>query len=103
MAAGLPVLVSARCGSVQDLVREGLNGFVFDPYNVDTIAQLMLRVTQSSADRRAMADTSQEIVAAWGLGRFVSGLSDAAQAALAGKFQRRRALSRLLAGGLVRL
>src|SRR5262249_59830905 len=31
MAAGLPVLVSERCGCGPDLVREGVNGFTFDP------------------------------------------------------------------------
>lgn len=31
MAASLPVLVSQRCGAAADLVREGENGFTFDP------------------------------------------------------------------------
>ena len=31
MASGLPVLVSKRCGCAADLVREGVNGFVFRP------------------------------------------------------------------------
>jgi glycosyltransferase involved in cell wall biosynthesis/2-polyprenyl-3-methyl-5-hydroxy-6-metoxy-1,4-benzoquinol methylase len=44
MACGLPVLVSNRCGCAADLVREGVNGFTFDPYNVEQLAQLMLRV-----------------------------------------------------------
>jgi glycosyltransferase involved in cell wall biosynthesis len=31
MAAGLPVLVSDRCGCAPDLVEVGVNGFTFDP------------------------------------------------------------------------
>ncbi len=42
MASGLPVLVSNRCGCAPDLVQEGVNGFTFDPYNIEQLAQLML-------------------------------------------------------------
>ena len=45
MASGLPVIVSNRCGCVSDLVREGYNGFVFDPNDVERLARLMLRVS----------------------------------------------------------
>ena len=45
MASGLPVLVSNRCGCAQDLVQEGVNGFTFDPYNVEQLAQLMLKIS----------------------------------------------------------
>ena len=31
MAAGLPVIVSDRCGCAEDLVESGRNGLVFDP------------------------------------------------------------------------
>lgn len=31
MAAGLPVIVSSRCGCAEDLVLEASNGYVFDP------------------------------------------------------------------------
>ena len=44
MAAGLPVLVSDRCGCAQDLVRNGVNGFTFDPCDVEELAGLMHRV-----------------------------------------------------------
>jgi glycosyltransferase involved in cell wall biosynthesis len=44
MASGLPVLVSNRCGCARDLVQDGVNGFTFDPYNVEQMAELMVRV-----------------------------------------------------------
>lgn len=45
MASGLPVLVSNRCGCAQDLVQDGVNGFTFDPLNVEQMAQLMLKIS----------------------------------------------------------
>ena len=60
MAAGLPVLVSARCGCAQDLVRNGVNGFTFDPYDVEELAGLMQRVAaMTEGQRRAMGQASQ--------------------------------------------
>ena len=40
MASGLPVLVSNRCGCAQDLVKDDVNGFTFDPYDIEQLAQL---------------------------------------------------------------
>lgn len=31
MVCGMPVIVSEKCGCAEDLVREGINGFLFDP------------------------------------------------------------------------
>jgi len=42
MAAGLPVLVSERCGCTSDLVVPGINGLLFDPEDVTSIAEAML-------------------------------------------------------------
>jgi glycosyltransferase involved in cell wall biosynthesis len=83
MASGLPVLVSNRCGCVQDLVKEGVNGFTFDPYNVEELAQLMVRAW--STEPRAwskMGDASREIISNWGPERFASGLQQAVECAL---------------------
>ncbi len=38
MVCQMPVLVSNRCGSSVDLVREGKNGFTFDPFQVEDLA-----------------------------------------------------------------
>lgn len=45
MASGLPVLVSNRCGCAQDLVHEGVNGFTFDPCDVEQLGHLMLKIS----------------------------------------------------------
>ncbi len=80
MAAGLPLLVSARAGCAEDLVEEGVNGFRFDPEDTAQLADLMQRSTASETDRAAMGRRSQEIVSAWSPDRFARSLWQAVQA-----------------------
>ena len=82
MAAGLPVLVSERCGCAPDLVAPGFNGFLFDPEDVNSITDAMIEIADGSHDPRAMGRNSQEIVARWSLARFAEGLNGAVEAAL---------------------
>jgi len=44
MAAGLPVIVSSRCGCAEDLVVPGKNGFIFDPAIPGALAQCLQQV-----------------------------------------------------------
>jgi 1,2-diacylglycerol 3-alpha-glucosyltransferase len=82
MASGLPVLVSNRCGCSRELVREGINGFTFDPYNIGALAGLMFKVTRLEVARLAtMGEESRRTSAAWGPERFASGLAAAAECA----------------------
>src|SRR5262249_41623475 len=82
MAAGLPVLVSDRCGCAPDLVTDGFNGWRFYPENEASIAQAMARIATESCDPRAMGRNSREIVARWTLAHFAEGLSRALDVAL---------------------
>jgi glycosyltransferase involved in cell wall biosynthesis len=78
MASGLPVLVSERCGCAPDLVEHGLNGFTFDPCDVEELAGLMQRVAAMTDEQRhAMGHASRRIVADWGPERFADGLMQA--------------------------
>jgi 1,2-diacylglycerol 3-alpha-glucosyltransferase len=64
MASGLPVLVSSRCGSAEDLVEDGANGFVFDPYQPDALTSALQRMGALSGDSlAAMGQRSREIIA----------------------------------------
>lgn len=90
MAAGLPVLVSNRCGCAVDLVQEGVNGFTFDPLDVEQLARLMLRMAHEDVDRASMGAASRRIVANWGPERFARGLKESVECAIA---QPRRQLS----------
>ena len=83
MASGLPVIVSKRCGCSLDLVREGENGFLVNPFDVDDMAVKMMRMTQLSGEQRQMMGArSYEIVQGWGPGRFANGLKAAVEKAL---------------------
>ena len=62
MASGLPVLVSNRCGCAADLVRHGCNGFIFDPLNVRTLANLFRVVSSGSTNLEELGTKSREIV-----------------------------------------
>lgn len=42
MAAGLPVLLSNKVNATNTLLKEGVNGYSFDPYNIKAIATAML-------------------------------------------------------------
>jgi 1,2-diacylglycerol 3-alpha-glucosyltransferase len=82
MASGLPVLVSNRCGCATDLVREGVNGFTFDPYDVEGIARLMFRISDLRSPISDFGIASQRIISDWGPLRFATGLKQAAECAL---------------------
>ena len=94
MASGLPVLVSNRCGCAPDLVKDGVNGFTFDPFNIEQLAQLMLKISLRGVGPSgpeaafqpfrlsAFGDTSRQIISEWGPERFANGLHDAVEMAL---------------------
>jgi glycosyltransferase involved in cell wall biosynthesis len=105
MASGLPVLVSDRCGCAADLVQEGVNGFTFDPYNVEQLAELMSKISLRGAgpsgpeadfnpvkgrgphgasrpQLSAFGAASREIISEWGPERFALGLQQAVETAL---------------------
>jgi len=102
MAAGLPVLVSNRCGCAPDLVEEGGNGFTFDPYDVVGLARLMFRISAMSEDQRqAMGRRSREIIRHWGPERFAEGMRKAVETALSAPRPRARLLDKALLWALI--
>jgi len=96
MASGLPVLVSNRCGCDADLVKDGENGWTFDPIDEEQIAELMLRISFDEDGRLKMGKKSQEIIDNWGPDRFASGLWDAVKAALSAPRKTLGILDRLI-------
>ena len=96
MAAGLPVLVSKRCGCAVDLVDEGRNGYTFDPYNIDALVNLMLKVSMGSCDLAAMGRVSREIIAKWTLQTFAENLVKACKAALTSRLPKATLFDKVL-------
>ena len=63
MACGLPVIVSNRCGCVDDLVQHGANGFIFDPGRDDELTARLHRIAAlSETALAAMGERSSEII-----------------------------------------
>jgi 1,2-diacylglycerol 3-alpha-glucosyltransferase len=77
MAAGLPVLVSNRCGCFQDVVIEGINGFGFDPTNQPQLTDLMLKMSSDDVDLKAMGEASLQHIQNYSPEHFAQGLKGA--------------------------
>lgn len=57
MACGLPVIVSRTAGCSADLIREGVNGYTFEPNNGKSLAE---RIRQVAADKKRMLEFGRE-------------------------------------------
>ena len=83
MAAGLPVIVSDRCGCFEDLVIKGVNGFGFDPENQQELTQLMLKMSSEEIDLAAMGEASLQHIQKYSPDYFAQGLMQAVEYSLA--------------------
>jgi glycosyltransferase involved in cell wall biosynthesis len=82
MAAGLPVIVSDRCGCAPDLVADGVNGYTFPPHDPDALAERLCLLTTAESTRATMGKASRDRIADWGPEAFAYGLEHAAHSAL---------------------
>lgn len=62
MLAKLPVIVSKKCGCVSELVKEGVNGFSFDPNDAPKLQLLMEGFIKAKYDIKLMGEESLNIV-----------------------------------------
>ncbi len=100
MASGLPVLVSERCGCAGDLVREGRNGFSFNPYDVEALAQLMLKVSADNFPLSEFGSASRQIIQEWSPDKFAASMKAACEVAVS-KSRSERSLAGLGMAGLM--
>ena len=77
------------------------NGFTFDPYNVEQLAELMLKISAFHFPLSQFSAESARIIANWGPERFARGLHDAVETALKNPRPRARLLDRLLLKALI--
>ena len=76
-AAGLAIIASNVVGAAAELVREGVNGKLFPPGDLEALTRAMLQATDSAAIDRLKAG-SEPVLAAWRrLGDPVQGLRNA--------------------------
>jgi glycosyltransferase involved in cell wall biosynthesis len=63
MASGLPVLSSRNVGAAEELVQEGKTGFLFDPRDVNSIAESLFKMfSMSEAARHKMGMEAREML-----------------------------------------
>jgi glycosyltransferase involved in cell wall biosynthesis len=84
MASSLPLLLSRSCGCAPDLLREGINGYGFEPGDEEELARGFARLSSGSEDLQAMGRASLRGVQSCSPDAFAEGLLRAARAALAG-------------------
>jgi glycosyltransferase involved in cell wall biosynthesis len=98
MACGLPVLVSNACGCREDLVKDGVNGFTFEPASSESLLEALRRILENRARLFEMGQSSRSIIAGWGLDLFAQNFWRACDAALLtdAASRRERAISRVL-------
>jgi glycosyltransferase involved in cell wall biosynthesis len=73
MAAGLPVIVSSRCGCADDLVEPSANGFLIDPENPEALRRCMQEISAMPISALAsMGARSREIISRYSPAYFAS-------------------------------
>ena len=65
MACGRAVVASSACGSAADLVREGVNGYVFPAGDVRALAEILRHLRTNPKKLQAMGRASEAIIADW--------------------------------------
>jgi glycosyltransferase involved in cell wall biosynthesis len=77
MNAGRPVLISNQVGCQADLVHDGVNGFVFEALNIDSLTHALERALASPAELERMGKESLRIIDGCSFDRNLAGLREA--------------------------
>ncbi len=63
MAAGLPVLLSHKINAAADLLKEGINGFGFNPVSINEITEALLKyINLDGSAKQSMSANSLKII-----------------------------------------
>ena len=65
MAAGCAILASDKCGCATDLVKESVNGFIFESGNEMDLIEKIRVLNQSKSKLRTLGKSSQKIIEPW--------------------------------------
>ena len=85
MCFGLPVIVSDKVGSGFDLVRPGINGYVYPSTKVAALCACIQQAFASRQRLAAMGSESRKIIEHWNIERSVDGIVRAVQASVLAK------------------
>jgi glycosyltransferase involved in cell wall biosynthesis len=91
LACSLPVIVSNRVGCAADLVKNCINGWLFDPFNIEEMAHLMVLVSESEISKRnEMGLAGYQRISEWDVERFSRGALEIAEIAIEHKNHARK-------------
>jgi len=86
MSCGLPILASTNVGSVDDLLEENVNGYIFDPNKINEIINSMEKIILTSNEKYyKMQQSSISRIRQYGLERYCFGFLSASIKAIEGK------------------
>ena len=62
MSCYLPIISSNRAGAAWDLIVEGVNGYLYEPTDVERLTNLMQRLLENESLRKRMGEKSHQII-----------------------------------------
>jgi len=76
LAMGLPVLVSENVGARDALVRQGVNGYVFEADNAEGLAGAMVRLAADEAEWRRLSEGSNALAERGDVAHFAQAVAE---------------------------
>ena len=73
MCFGLPIITTDKVMAAYDLVREGVNGYIFPPADTTALTLALEELLSDPAKRKKMGESSLQIISEWNYGLFVEG------------------------------
>jgi len=77
MNAGRAIIATTEVGSARDLVRDGENGFIIEPGDIDALADHLLTLCSDRDLCSRMGHKSLEIIENWDFTADIAGLHEA--------------------------
>jgi glycosyltransferase involved in cell wall biosynthesis len=77
MAAGLPVVASSAAGAVADLVEDGRNGFVVEPWDAGALRDSLSALIEDPSERIRMGRESSTMIEAFSPQAWANGMREA--------------------------
>uniref|UniRef100_A0A7V2ZK50 Glycosyltransferase family 1 protein n=1 Tax=Ignavibacterium album TaxID=591197 RepID=A0A7V2ZK50_9BACT len=74
MCAGLPIITTNVVGAAPDLVKNGINGFTFNPGDINELAEKILVILNDEKLRKTMSEKSKEIISKWNYRECIDGI-----------------------------
>jgi len=82
MAAGIPSIVSSKCGCCADLIKDAVTGWSFDPSDDVQLSKLMARLVANEDERKSVAAHAFQRIMLFTPSSFAERMSEAADIAL---------------------